>query len=340
MQGTGATKGNQRIVARVMTLLDGHQTQSPDHVFVHNVVDTKRRIFNVLAQSGADFFDRSMRQLAVEFHVAAQTLHLRHVAQYNRSVCHSRFRATTAIRGWARISTSRLRPNAQCFGQLGHMCDGATTGTDGTNVDRRGAHRDVADGRFTTQSGLAIHDQRDVGGRAAHIDRQQVRKARLQRNPDRTTHTTGRTGHQQVDRKFFRGLGRGQPTIRAQNMQINVRAFLSQFGLQVAYVFQNARSDIGIGDRRDRAFVLLHFRYDFGRQGDRNPRQLLGRNRLDPPLMRIIGISIDERHRQRLNVLGLECTQRDTQGVFVEAFDNFAARTDALIGLNGAGQRR
>ena len=185
MQRARAAEGDQRVVARVVALLDRHEPERTDHVLVDDIVDAECRILDRLAEALAHLLHRGGGRGAVEFHVATKALHFRQVAEHDVGVGDGRFRTAPPVRRGAGIGAGRLRTDAQRLGELRHVGDGATARAHGADVDRGGAHRNVADRRLTPQSRLAVHDQRDVCRGAADVDRQQVREAGLHRDPER-----------------------------------------------------------------------------------------------------------------------------------------------------------
>ena len=54
VQRTGAAERDQRVVARIVTLLDRHEPQRADHVLVDDVVDAERGVLDALAERLAD----------------------------------------------------------------------------------------------------------------------------------------------------------------------------------------------------------------------------------------------------------------------------------------------
>jgi predicted SnoaL-like aldol condensation-catalyzing enzyme len=56
MQRTSATEGDQRVVARVVALLDRHEAQRADHVLVDDVVDALGRVLDGQPSGVATFF--------------------------------------------------------------------------------------------------------------------------------------------------------------------------------------------------------------------------------------------------------------------------------------------
>ena len=302
MQRPRAAESDQRVVARIVALLDGDEPQRPDHVLVDDVVDALGGVLDRFAERLRDLADRFRGELAVELEIAAEPLHRGQVAEHDIRVGDGRLRAAAAVCCRSRIRAGGLRADAQRFRQLRHVRDGAAARADRADVDGRGAHRDVADRRFAPQPRHAIHDQCDVGRGAADVHRQEIRKSRLQRDPQRAGDAARGPGHQQVDRVFL-GRGRGgEAAVRTQDVQLHASGPRCELLLQVVHVALHDRPHVGVGDRRDGALVLLHLRHDLGGQRHRNARQHRRGDLADAPLVRVVREGIDQRDGQRLDL--------------------------------------
>ncbi len=318
VQRPRAAEGDQRVVARVVALLDGHEPQRADHVLVDDVVDALRRVLERLAERRRDLADRLRRELAVEFEVAAEALHRRQVAEHDVRVRHRRFRAAAAVGRRARVRARGLRADAQRLGELRHVRDRAAARADRADVDRGGAHGHVADRRLAPQARHAVHDERDVGRGAADVHGEQVRESRLQRDPQRAGDAARGARHQQVHRVFL-GRGRGrEAAVRTQDVQLHVAGLRCQLAREVAHVALHDRAHVGVRDGRHRALVLLHLRHDLGGERHRHARQHRARDLADAPLVRVVREGIDQRDGERLDLRVLQLRERVAQRRLVE----------------------
>jgi hypothetical protein len=89
------------------------------------------------------------------------------------------------------------------------MSDRTAARANRTDIDRRGAHNHVADRRFAPQLSFALLHQRDVGGRATHVEGQEITEAGLLSEPDSARHPAGGPAHQHLHRILSGCLGRG-----------------------------------------------------------------------------------------------------------------------------------
>jgi len=150
MQRTGATEGDQRIVAWVVALLNRHQTQCTHHVFVDDIVDALRGLLHSETERVADFFDGGLRKLSVKYHIATKFLHFGKIPKNDIGIGHRWLGAAAVVRGRTRVGARRLRTDAQRLSELRHVGDRAATRTDGANIDRRRTNCDVTDRSLTT----------------------------------------------------------------------------------------------------------------------------------------------------------------------------------------------
>ena len=104
--------------------------------------------------------------------------------------------------------------------------------------------------------------------------------------------------------------GEVRPPSERRMCKIHVARYRAELPAQVAHVPGDDRADIGIADRRDRALVLLHFGNHLGGERDRNVGQLLRRDAAGDLLMRVVGVGIDQRNRERVDPFLLERSQR------------------------------
>ena len=220
------------------------------------------------------------------------------------------------------------------------MGDRATARAHGADVERGRAHGHVAHRGLAPLARHAVEDQRDIGGGAAHVEREQILVAGLPGNPERTGDAAGGAAHQYVDRRVSAGLDRGQPAVRAQDVKVRIDLALRQLLLEVADVDLDHGRYVGVGDRGDRALVLVHLRQDLGRDRDRDAGHDLVGDLADPLLVDAAGIGVHQANGQRFDPARLELGKLLTQIVFVQPAYHIAARAGALLGLDGELQRR
>src|SRR5438445_578306 len=88
----------------------------------------------------------------------------------------SRSRATLAGARGARLGAGALGPDVQDAARV-HPRDRSAAGAEGVNVDRRERDLRDADGLLARELGLAALEERDVRGRSAHVEGDEIRLA-------------------------------------------------------------------------------------------------------------------------------------------------------------------
>ncbi len=342
VQRPGPTERHQGEIAGVVALLDAHQAQCAEHVLVDDVDHPGRRGLGGRESHGVgDRRDRCAGGVDVELHLTTGEV-AGQVAQDDVGVGDGRFGAAVAVGGRAGIGDRRLRSDAQRLGQLGDVGDGTATGADGSDVDTGRADREVTDLGLAADARLAVEDERDVGGRAAHVEGEEVGVPGLLGEPHRTGHAAGRPRQQQRHR-VLGGLTRlDQAAVTAQDRQRRRDPLLLERRVQVLDVSRDLRLHIAVGDRGQGALVFAHLRQDVRRQRDRDVGQLLGHPSSDLFLVVAVRIGVDQRHRDGLDVRAGELAQFAAGLLLVERGDLTAVGADPADHLNGVlelGQR-
>ena len=113
VHGTCPAEGNQRTGACIETALNGNPTQSPGHVGVGNLIDTKCRLLDGKVKSLRDCPDRSQGKLRIEPNTITQQLLAIEIAQHEVGISDRRLMAAEAITGrpWVGPGTVRANPN-------------------------------------------------------------------------------------------------------------------------------------------------------------------------------------------------------------------------------------
>ena len=183
VQRARAAEGDQREVAGVEALLHGHQAQRAEHVLVDDVHDAGRgRLHAAQLHRVRDGLDRGLGGLRVEGDLAAGQLGGQ-VAEHHVGVGHRRLGAAHPVRGRAGHRPGRLRADPQRPGQRRDVRDGPAARAHRPDVHRGGPHLEVADHGLPPDPRQQVLHQRDVGGGAAHVEREEVAVARPARRP-------------------------------------------------------------------------------------------------------------------------------------------------------------
>jgi hypothetical protein len=147
-------------------------------------------------------------------------------------------------------------------------------------------------------------DQPGLGGRTTHVERNDprfVQPACQRRTPDNTSRWTGLDD---VRRRIRRESRRSQPAVGLHQLQRRLDSQFAQSRIQRADVGSHHRLHIGVDDGGAGARILLDLRQYLTADGHRYARQrsthLIG----DRPLMRRIGIAVQQANRHTGYVLG------------------------------------
>jgi hypothetical protein len=129
----------------------------------------------------------------------------------------------------------------------------------------------MADGRLTADRRLAVLAERDVGGGAAHVEREDVVEAGLAGDEQRPCDTAGWSGQNAVDRVARRLARRHQPGVGAQDVHVRPRADAAQLLLQPVDIGGHPGPHVRVHARGQGALVLAELGQDLRRERDREP---------------------------------------------------------------------
>ncbi len=131
-----------------------------------------------------------------------------------------------------------------------------------------------ADAEIVGDGGLAVLDQSDFGGGAAHVERDQVGAADRQAQLCGGDNSRRRSGFDAVNRLARRHRRRHHRAAGLHDLQAASDSGRAHFLFEPAQIVGQHRTDVG-GDQRGRsALVLLELGPDFGGQGHVNPGHL------------------------------------------------------------------
>ena len=220
--------------------------------------------------SGDAFLQHFLRSILVEQHVAAQEVAGVEIAQNQVGVGHGRIGTTLAIAGRSGNSAGTVRTDLD-QAHLVDARDAAAAGANLDHVERGHLERDTAafleaaqacdfevgrDGRF------ALVDQAGLGGRASHVEAQDVFRIGQPAYQRRGLHATGRTGLHQANRVFEGGAVVGRATVGLHQVQILADAHALEPVNQAGGVLAEQGLHVGIADRRGGALVLTNLGHD------------------------------------------------------------------------------
>ena len=247
--------------------------------------------------------------------------------------------------GAAQGVASGSRVRARALGTDGdalHRIDArqrAAAGTDLDHFDYRDAHGQAAalheavaavDLEAARGHRLAVVDDADLGGRAAHVEGQDAIDAEMLGDPGRQDHAAGGTRFDQADGKTDGGFECGQPATRGHQQQGAGEAGRGHALAQLLQIAGHQRLNIGVGAGGREALVFAQFRADVARQRDPQARQAGRQDLPRAPLVRGVGITVQEADRDTLDLVGAEPLGQPFDGRLVQRQAHAALGVHAL----------
>ena len=179
--------------------------------------------------------------------------------------------------------------------------------------------------------GLAVLDDRRLRGGAAHVERDQVAASGEPAEVAAGHHAGGGAGLDEVRRLAPRRLGRERAAARLHHLELGADAGLAQAVDERAEVAGDRRPDVGVDDGRARALVLADLGQDLRRARHVDAvADGLTDDLLDAPLVRVVGVRVEQRDRDCLDIVLADLLRDVANGVLVERRPGLAARADPL----------
>ena len=259
----------------------------------------------------------------VQAQAAAEDAGRIHVSERQVRVGHRRPVAAAGVAGGPRSGAGALGPDRERA--VIEPGDGAAAGADGLHRDHRLAQRPPAQRAVARDLRLAVQDQADIGGGAAHVEADGA----LQ--PERAGHAAGGgdagggTGRGEAERQAAQRLRRCHAAGGMEQVQ---PGRLRLRPLQVVEIGRRQRHDAGAQRRRRHALILPRFRVDPVRERDE------GKARAQPLAQRLlvggVGVGVQQRHGDRLGAALLDARNRVLHRVRVQRDENAAVMVEPL----------
>ena len=220
------------------------------------------------------------------------------------------------------------------------MGDRAAARADRVDVDGRDADAEVRDRRLAPDRRLAVLAERDVGGRPSHVEREDVVEAGFARDEERAGDAARRAGEHRVDRVAGRLARRHQARVRAEDVDVRLRADRLELGLEAADVVGDLRPDVRVHARGERALVLAELGQHVRAQRDREARIEALDDRADLLLVLRVHVRVDERDGERLDPRVDQVADDLLDLRLVDGDDDVPARVEPLDRLARVRERR
>ncbi len=220
--------------------------------------------------------------------------------QHQVRVGHGGTAVAEPVAGRSRIGARGFRAHLQKSARI-DPGDRAAPGADRGDLDhRRADHHAEIDRGLRGQRRLAIGDQRDIEGGAAHVAGDHVLEAGCPGDGPGRDYPGGGTRERRSNREPLRGLDRHHAAVRLHDQHVASGASGAQRLFQPIQIARYQWLQIGVQDRSRDPLELTDLRDDLG--GRRNVR--VGpeaTHRLDRlGLVRCVGVAVDEEDGDRL----------------------------------------
>ena len=181
--------------------------------------------------------------------------------------------------------------------------DRAAAGADGLDVDHRDAHRERADRAAIGDVRPAAFDQAEVGRGAAGVERHHVGEAGDLGHHGAAERAGRRARQRGGDRLPHDLLGAGDAAARLHHQERLVLEAGAELVVHAAQIAFHVRLDEGVDQSGDRALVFAIFGQHRAGERQRAVGIVLRENLRDAPLVRGIGIGVDQADADRAHAL-------------------------------------
>ena len=339
-----AAERAQREVARVAAAVGGDRLDGAGHRRDRKHQDPVGGGLDRSAERRRDdAVEHVARALRVERDRAVAQLRRVEVAECQQRVGQRRALAAEPVTGRPRIRAGADRADGD-VAELVDRDDAAAARTDLGDVDERELDRVAAaldelarevdagaDLVLARPHGLAVLDDRRLRRRAAHVERDQLAASGEPAEVAAGHHPGGGAGLDEVRRLAPCRLGRERATARLHHLELGADAGLAEAVDERAEVARDRRPDVGVDDGRAGALVLADLGQDLGRARHVDAvADGLTDDLLDAPLVRVIGVGVEQRDRDCLDIVLADLLRDVANGVLVERGPGLAAWAGSL----------
>ena len=293
VHGARAAECDEREVAGILPALDRDHAHRTLHGGRRHAHDPRGGVLDRAAEATRERRDCGDGAPAVDVERAAQELRLDEPAEHEVGVGDRRLGATP-VAGRARIGAGALRADEQRSARI-QPRERAATGTDRVDVERRHAHRQAIDAGLRAVGERPV-DQAHVGGRAAHVerdDRSEPRPARRRRGTDDPARRAGQDRAHRLDGRRARGR---QPAARLHHAEA------ARHGAgERPQVTRHQRADVRVHHDRRRPLVLPVLAHEA--VGEREMDAARRERSREEPLVSRSGVAVQQAHRHRLGAV-------------------------------------
>ena len=339
MKRRGAAEGDHGAVPDLGSPLDGVDARRRGHVLVDDLDHAQGGRARVAGQRGADMaLERRGRGMRVEVEGAAREGVRRQPAQRQVGVGHGGPRAAARVAGRAGIGARALRADLDAP-EMVDRGEGSAARADLDHLDHRDLQRRAAslheavgavDLERAAEKRLAVVEQADLRGGAAHVETDDPAFAHAFRHVSGKDRAARRSGLDQPHRKRRGGSDGDKAAARGHQQAGAGKPGVGETRLHVPQIAAHDRLDVGVGDGRGLALVFADLRTDLRRQRHRHRREPFAHDGADALLVGGVGIGVEQPHRDASHAGPLQRVEPCGDGGLVERGEHVAARRDAF----------
>ena len=337
MHGPRAAEGDEREVARIAAALDRYHARRQLHVGVDDRVDAPRRVLERQAERARDSrLNRARRGARMELERAAGEILGIDVAQHHVGVGDRRLHAAAPVADRPRRRRRALRPDRD-HAELG-LRDRAAARADLDQVDRLDVHREPTAGRVVhamelegrRRRGPTLVDERKLGGRASHVEGDEIAVAGQLAVGGRHQGAGGGTGLDHANRIALHRLGRRDAARGLHHEEAAAVAPLAHRRREGAQVLAHDRHHVRVHDRGGRPLIFPERRRHLVRERDGQSGRFLFGDGGEAALVRRVQVRVQQAHRERRHASPRQRADRAPRVRLVEGRSHGAVGQDAL----------
>jgi len=300
--------------------------------------DALRRPQRGRAELGRDELDGRARRARIEPDAAAEEVPRVEEAQHEVRVGHRRARPSLSVARGARLGAGALGPEVEDSARV-HPCDRSAAGAEGVDVDRRERDLRDADGLLARELGLAALQERDVRGRPAHVEGDEVRLAQEPRAVAAGGDAAGRPRQHGARRQPRRLAYRRDAAVRLHDQDVTAVAVAGEPGGEARQVAREGRPHVRVHDGRPHALVFLDLRQDLGRERHVGARQAPGERASGQLLVARVPVRVEIADGDRLHPRLRERRDPRLEGAGAQRNRDRSVEAQSLADAQAAGTR-
>ena len=154
------------------------------------------------------------------------------------------------------------------------------------------------------------------------------------RDPQRARDAARGAGHEEVDGRLHRRLRRGEPPVRAQDLEVRAAHAAVDLAAQALDVARHHGADVAVDHGGLGALVLEHLRAHPRRGRDGQAGGHLGRDLRHAPLVGVVGVGVQQGDRQRLHAALEQRLEVAPEPPLVQGLDHRAVGAHPLVRLD------